>query len=303
MLQSTEINYLNQISVSSYFLKLIRQFAFLLEFSPSDMFFQLVCASLFKDHFDSLKWKKSQEDGIMTIKKHNLLDIKGFQTTTDYKFYHYLTPVDATPAFPSKKDSLILQFAVTFEQDIDCGGGYLKVIPTTPLKEFNSDSKYHIMFGPDICGPTKKVHFIIHYKGENHQLKHHLSAPHDTLMHIYTLEITGKQEYKVYVDNKVIKEGKIVDDFDVLPPKQILDPKAKKPEDWDDRMKIDDPKDEKPDDWDNVEQYIDDPDAEKPENWDDEMDGTWEPAQIVNPEYKGEWKAKQIDNPKYKGEW
>lgn len=63
------------------------------------------------------------------------------------------------------------------------------------------------------------------------------------------------------------------------------DPDAKKPEDWDDREKLDDPDDTKPEDWDKPE-HIPDPDAKKPEDWDDEMDGEWEPPMIDNPDYK-----------------
>jgi len=48
---------------------------------------------------------------------------------------------------------------------------------------------------------------------------------------------------------------------------------------------------------------IPDPEAEKPEDWDDEADGEWEAPQIDNPEYKGEWKPKKIANPEYKGKW
>merc|ERR1712029_532872 len=81
----------------------------------------------------------------------------------------------------------------------------------------------------------------------------------------------------------------------------IKDPEAKKPEDWDDRAKIDDPEDSKPEDWDQPE-HIADPDATKPEDWDDEMDGEWEPPMIDNPEYKGERKPRQIDNPEYDAE-
>merc|ERR1712223_523426 len=79
-------------------------------------------------------------------------------------------------------------------------------------------------------------------------------------------------------------------------------PRPKKPEDWDDRAKIDDAEDTKPEDWDQPE-HVADPDATKPEDWDDEMDGEWEPPMIDNPDYKGEWKARQIDNPDYKGKW
>lgn len=65
----------------------------------------------------------------------------------------------------------------------------------------------------------------------------------------------------------------------------VQDPDAKKPEDWDDREKIDDPDDKKPEDYDKPEHIVD-PDAKKPEDWDDEMDGEWEPPMIDNPEYK-----------------
>lgn len=40
------------------------------------------------------------------------------------------------------------------------------------LEDFHGETPYHIMFGPDICGPgTKKVHVIFHYKGRNHMIK------------------------------------------------------------------------------------------------------------------------------------
>ena len=58
------------------------------------------------------------------------------------------------------------------------------------------------------------------------------------------------------------ESGSLEEDWDFLPPKQIKDPEAKKPEDWDDREKIDDPEDSKPEDWDKPE-HIADPDATK----------------------------------------
>lgn len=55
-------------------------------------------------------------------------------------------------------------------------------------------------------------------------------------------------------------------------------------------------------DWEKPE-HVADPEAKQPEDWDDEIDGTWEPPMVDNPEYKGVWKATQIDNPAYKGSW
>ena len=82
-----------------------------------------------------------------------------------------------------------------------------------------------------------------------------------------------------------VESGSLETDWDMLPAKEILDPEAKKPEDWDDNETIADPEDVKPEDWDKPE-HIADPDAKKPEDWDDEMDGEWEAAMIDNPEYK-----------------
>ena len=48
------------------------------------------------------------------------------------------------------------------------------------------------------------------------------------------------------IDNKKAESGSLEDDWDFLAPKTIPDPEASKPEDWDDRPKIDDPDDTKP---------------------------------------------------------
>jgi len=124
----------------------------------------------------------------------------------------------------------------------------------------------------------------------------------DVFTHLYTLIVNPDATYEVLIDNESAQKGSLEDDWDILPPKKIKDPEAKKPEDWDDRAKIDDAEDTKPEDWDQPE-HVADPDATKPEDWDDEMDGEWEPPMIDNPDYKGEWKARQIDNPDYKGKW
>lgn len=48
------------------------------------------------------------------------------------------------------------------------------------------------------------------------------------------------------IDNSKVESGSLEDDWDFLPPKKIKDPEAKKPDDWDERAKIDDPEDSKP---------------------------------------------------------
>ena len=91
------------------------------------------------------------------------------QTSQDARFYAYTSKF--TPSFSSVGKDLVLQYSVKHTQKIDCGGGYVKVLPADVDQEnFNGDSQYYIMFGPDICGTTtKKVHVIFNYNGERNK--------------------------------------------------------------------------------------------------------------------------------------
>ncbi|KAK6010039.1 calreticulin family protein, partial [Ostertagia ostertagi] len=226
---------------------------------------------------------------------------QGLKTSQDAKFYSRAAKFPKP--FSNKGKTVVIQYTVKHEQGIDCGGGYVKVMSSdADLKDFHGETPYNVMFGPDICGPTKKVHVIFSYKGKNHLIKKDIRCKDDELTHLYTLIVKPDNTYEVQIDGEKVESGEIEADWDMLPPKKIKDPDAKKPEDWDEREFIDDADDKKPEDWDKPE-HIPDPDAKKPDDWDDEMDGEWEPPMIDNPEYKGEWKAKQIKNPDYKGKW
>ncbi|XP_050280351.1 calreticulin-3-like [Quercus robur] len=75
------------------------------------------------------------------------------------------------------------------------------------------------------------------------------------------------------------------------------------PADWEDREYIDDPSEVKPEGYDSIPKEIPDPKAKEPHNWDDEENGAWKPPKVPNPAYKGPWKPKKIKNPNYKGKW
>lgn len=224
---------------------------------------------------------------------------KGIQTSQDARFYGLSTKF---PAFSNEDKTLVLQFSVKHEQNIDCGGGYIKLFDSSlDPTDLHGETPYLIMFGPDICGPgTKKVHVIFNYKGKNLLINKEIRCKDDIYTHLYTLIVKPDNTYVVKIDNEKVESGELEKDFDFLPPKKIKDPAAKKPDDWDDNPKIEDPDDKKPEDWDQPE-YIPDPDAQQPEDWDVDMDGEWEPPQINNPAYKGEWKPRLLDNPNYKG--
>jgi len=227
---------------------------------------------------------------------------QGVQTSQDARFYAYTAKF---PKFSNEGKDLVVQYTVKHEQKIDCGGGYIKILPSTvDQKTFNGDADYNIMFGPDICGSsTKKVHLIFNYNGKNHLLKKNVPCESDEFTHLYTLILHPDNTYEIEIDQKEVAKGSLKEDWDILHPKEIKDPKASKPADWVDAKDIADPEDKKPEGHDDIPAQVADPDATKPDDWDDELDGEWEAPQIANPEYKGEWKAKTIPNPAYKGEW
>jgi calreticulin len=165
------------------------------------------------------------------------------------------------------------------------------------------DSPYNIMFGPDQCGYTKKVHVIFSNKGKNHLIKKEIQPADDQLSHVYTLVVRPDNTYEVRIDGNKKESGSLSDDWDILPPKKIKDPAQSKPSNWVDNPKMADPNDIKPEGYDDIPKQIVDPDASKPDSWDTDADGEWEAPMIDNPAYKGPWKAKQIDNPDYKGPW
>jgi len=226
---------------------------------------------------------------------------KGAKTTEDAHFYASSAPLGA-PISNEGKD-LVISLSVKNEQGLDCGGGYIKLLPKVDPSEFHGESEYWLMFGPDKCGYTNKVHVIFNYNGKNLLWKKEPRFPDDKLTHVYTLLVKPDNSYEVYIDQEKKESGKLEEDWDFLEPKEIDDPTDTKPSDWVDEAQIDDPSDTKPADWDNEAEQIADPEAKKPDDWDEAEDGKWEAPMIPNPKFKGAWHAKKIPNPAYKGQW
>lgn len=75
-----------------------------------------------------------------------------------------------------------------FAQQLECGGAYLKLIADVEGSEFdgtqfNADTPYSVMFGPDRCGATDKVHFIFRHENPiTHEIeeKHASDPPQST---------------------------------------------------------------------------------------------------------------------------
>ncbi|KAK1314246.1 Calreticulin-3 [Acorus calamus] len=272
----------------------------------SEVFFE----ERFDDGWES-RWVKSEwkrSEGKAGSFKHTAgkwagdLDDKGIQTHPDAKHYAISAKI---PEFSNKGRTLVFQYSIKFEQDIECGGGYMKLLSGyVNQKKFGGDTPYSLMFGPDICGTqTKKIHLILSYQGQNYPIKKDLQCETDKLTHVYTFILRPDASYSLLVDNRERESGSMYTDWDILPPRKIKDVNAKKPKDWDDREYIDDPNDVKPEGYDKIPAEIPDPKAKEPDDWDEDEDGKWKPPKKPNPKYKGPWKPKRIKNPNYQGKW
>jgi len=223
------------------------------------------------------------------------------KTMKDATFYAIATKIDE-PLDNTDKDFVLL-LNVKHEQNIDCGGGYLKLMNSLEsLEKFDGDTQYEIMFGPDFCGSTRKVHAILRHEDENLLINKDVRATNDQYTHQYVFILKPDNTFEIKVDGESKQSGDVKEFWDFELPKEINDPDVSKPDDWVDDPMMEDPDAKKPDDW-VEEEMIVDPDAEKPEDWDDEDDGDWEAPMIPNPEYQGPWSPQEIDNPDYKGPW
>jgi len=221
-----------------------------------------------------------------------------------------------------EEKQLVLQYEVAFQNGLDCGGGYVKLLSSAKdldLRQLTDKTPYTIMFGPDKCGSDSKFHLIfrhVHPETGAVEEKHCKKVEgkgrgvleeifKDKKAHLLRLVVRPDNSFEVSIDHTLVNHGTLLDSFTppVNPPAEIEDPNDSMPADWDEREKIPDPEASKPEDWDeNAPQkildesaekpsgwldeepdMIADPDAVRPEDWDDEMDGDWEPALINNP--------------------
>merc|ERR1711977_148498 len=245
--------------------------------------------------------------------------------------------------FPKKIDNkgktLVVQYEVKLQNGLECGGAYLKLLRDNKAlhqEEFSNVSPYVVMFGPDKCGSTNKVHLIINHKNPKtgeYEEKHLATAPAARIVkttELYTLIIHPNNTAIIKLNGEQVKEANLLEDFQPAfnPPKEIDDAKDTKPDTWVDEARIPDPEATKPEDWDEDAPFeivdeaatkpedwledeplsIPDPEAVKPEDWDDEEDGDWIAPTVSNPKCDevsgcGPWEKPMIKNPEYKGKW
>ncbi|KAL2732820.1 calreticulin-like [Vespula maculifrons] len=253
---------------------------------------------------------------------------KGIQTSQDARFYALSKKF--TP-FSNKDEKLVIQFTVKHEQNIDCGGGYVKVFDCKlEQKDMHGETPYEIMFGKNSLIITKaepKSHWSNHYvdgkcyrnsesNSLTYALVYHCGIPVTKKRYsfVFRPDICGPGTKKVHVifsykgKNLLInKDIRCKDDVYTHLYTLIVEPNntykvlidneevesGELEADWDflPPKKIKDPSQSKPEDWDDK-PTIPDPSDTKPENWD-------KPEHIPDPDAT---KPKDWDD-EMDGEW
>jgi len=298
---------------------------------------------LFQDDGWSTRWvitSDSKFSGRFAVKTPEDAKIpKGDQhlVLLDRARHHGISHALETPFRPVNGE-IVVQYEVIFVHTLDCGGAYMKLLiedEKFSSSTFSNASPYVIMFGPDKCGDSSKVHFIFRHQNpvtgewEEKHLTNPPKVKNDLRSHLYTLHVKPDNSFDVYIDLERVRSGSLLSDFQpsVNPQAEIPDPADKKPSDWVDEAEIPDESASKPEDWDEdapakildesatkPEEWLDDepleifdPEAEKPNDWDDDLDGEWEAPKVPNPRCEkgncGEWTRPTIPNPAYKGKW
>lgn len=228
---------------------------------------------------------------------------RGMMTAEDSKFFEISA---AFEPFSNEGKDLIVQYQTKFEKNIECGGAYIKVgSKIKNQKKFGQSTPFNIMFGPDFCGSAKQSTQLMFKNGDlAYKKTKNIEYKQNPIgsSHLYRLVLKPDNSVRVEIDDQVVFEGSLKEDWEILPPKMITDVADRKPFDWVDDPKMDDPKAKKPSDWVD-EMRIQDPSVTKPDEWDDDEDGEWVPQMQDNPAYKGEWVVERIANPEYKGTW
>jgi calnexin len=233
-----------------------------------------------------------------------------------------------------KKRPFVIQYEVRFAKGIVCGGAYIKLFgsPSFDPLSLSNATQYSIMFGPDKCGDTNKVHFIFMHP---HPItgvleEKHLNSPPmaktDRLNHLYTLIVRPDQTFSILIDAELVHSGSLFTNFTppVNLPHTIDDPEDRKPADWVDAEMIPDASAQKPTDWDeDAPEFIPDPDlAVPPADWlPDEppfipdpdavppegLEGARDPPMVPNPKCAtgncGRWEPPPVENPAFRGRW
>jgi calnexin len=213
------------------------------------VFIFLTCVSfsfskvVFKEQFDTdpfvqpSRWSKSSDSkyadqpvsylpGPNPVSGYE--DDMGLQLTQEMKNYGF--GAKFSEILKTKNSDVVVQYEVKFVDTLSCGGAYVKLLrDDIDISDLKDSTPYTIMFGPDKCGQTNKVHFILQHlnpvtqKWEEKHAKDMPAIMTDRLSHLYTLVVRSDNSFEVFVDKESKKKGTLLSDMEppVNPPAEI----------------------------------------------------------------------------------
>ncbi|KFG44551.1 calreticulin family protein [Toxoplasma gondii GAB2-2007-GAL-DOM2] len=145
----------------------------------------------------------------------------------DMRKFHGVARRLSPPIKDTLKEHFVFQYELLQTRPLTCGGGYLKLLDfpeEQSLKEFNHLTDYLVMFGPDICGDSNVVHFIlkVYNPVTKEWTEHRLDAPPrlipSPLSNLLTLWIKPDDTFEILIDGSVVRQGSLLKDM--VPPLQ-----------------------------------------------------------------------------------
>ncbi|XP_042182135.1 calnexin isoform X2 [Oncorhynchus tshawytscha] len=119
----------------------------------------------------------------------------------------------------------VYRYEVRFGRDVECSGAYIKLLTKTHLlrlSQFSESTPYSVMFGPDKCGTSHRLHLIIRVTDSSNGRNQEIHAPQpvddltvyftDRQPHLYTLQLYQDSRYEIFIDQSLISQGRLLTD-------------------------------------------------------------------------------------------
>ncbi|XP_044983721.1 calreticulin-3-like [Hordeum vulgare subsp. vulgare] len=140
-------------------------------------------------------------------------DDKGIQTTIDDRHFAISAKI---PEFSNKGRTLVVQYSIKFEQENECGGGYIKLMSGyVNQKKYSGDTPYSLLV-------------------DNRERESGSMYTDWDILPPRKIKDVGAKKPKDWDDREYIEDPDAVkpEGYDSIP-REILDPKDKNPDTWD----------------------------------------------------------------------
>jgi calnexin len=136
--------------------------------------------------------------GAWQIERTQIPRTHRFETALVTKTLSARSAISTTlPRIDPANRTIVLQYEMRPQMAFTCSGAYIKVFSTPDFdpRRLSNETRYAIMFGPDRCASSNRIHFIFQHfhpirkRWLQKALRDPPEAPTDIYTHLYTLVI------------------------------------------------------------------------------------------------------------------